>query len=234
MKSIIGVVPLIDEKKESFWMLPGYMEGISMAGGIPIMLPLTDDREEISQLLDTVQGILLTGGHDVDPVLYGEKPLPECGDISKERDSMEKELLAQALERDMPILGICRGIQFLNAYLGGTLYQDLATQRPTNTAHHQNPPYDVPVHSVDIVKDSGLFRLLKKETLKVNSYHHQAIRQKADCLEAMALSEDGLIEAVEMKGKNFVWALQWHPEFSYKTDDNSRIIFRKFVRECIN
>ena len=234
MKPIIGIVPLIDEKKDSFWMLPGYMDGISEAGGIPIMLTLTDNAEEISQLLDTVQGILLTGGHDVGPSLYGEKPLPECGVISKERDSMESELLKQALDRDMPVLGICRGIQFLNAYLGGTLYQDLPTERPTETEHHQTPPYDVPVHTVTIKEDSSLFRLLNTGTLSVNSYHHQAIKQKADSLKTMALSEDGLIEAVEIEGKRFVWGLQWHPEFSHLKDDNSKKIFNEFVRNCIS
>ena len=233
MKPIIGIVPLIDEKKESFWMLPAYMDGITTAGGLPIMLPLTNDKEEISQLLYTVQGVLLTGGHDVDPSLYGEKPLPECGVISRERDSMESELLAQALERDIPILGICRGIQFLNVYLGGTLYQDLPSQRPSDIEHHQSPPYDIPVHKVAIMEDSRLFRLLNVKSLSVNSYHHQAIKKKADILKTMAVSEDGIIEAVEMGGKEFVWALQWHPEFSYKTDSNSGKILSEFVSKWI-
>ena len=232
MKPIIGIVPLIDETKDSFWMLPGYMDGIAEAGGIPIMLPLTSDKEEIGQLLNAIHGILLTGGHDVDPALYGEEPLPECGEPCKERDAMETELLKQALERDMPVLGICRGIQFLNAHLGGTLYQDLPSQHPSDTEHHQTPPYDKPVHSVSILKDSPLFRLLNKETLSVNSYHHQAIRQKAESLKTMAVSGDGLVEAVEMPDKKFVWAVQWHPEFSHLVDENSRKIFSEFVKHC--
>ena len=120
MKPVIGVVPLVDETKDSLWMLPGYMNGITEAGGIPIMLPLTSDEETISQLLDGIQGVLFTGGHDVDPKIYGETPIPECGAVCIERDLMEKELLEQALDRDMPILGICRGIQFINACLGGS------------------------------------------------------------------------------------------------------------------
>lgn len=231
MKPIIGIVPLVDETKDSFWMLPGYMNGVSEAGGIPIMLPLTDDKDEIAQLLDSVQGILLTGGHDVDPAVYGAEPIPECGTPCRERDIMESELLRQALERDIPVLGICRGIQFLNAYLGGTLFQDLPTQRPTDVEHHQTPPYDVPVHKVKIEKDSGLYRILKTESLDVNSYHHQAIDRKADSLKVMAVSEDGLVEAVEMPEKLFVWAVQWHPEFSYHKDENSRRIFEEFVRK---
>ena len=232
MKPIIGIVPLVDETKDSFWMLPGYMNGVAEAGGIPVMLPLTSDKEEIRQLLATVQGILLTGGHDVDPAVYGEIPIPECGAFCRERDAMESELLMQALEKDMPVLGICRGIQFLNACLGGTLYQDLPRQYPSDTEHHQKPPYDVPVHRVRILKDSGLFRLLQTETLPVNSYHHQAIKEKAERLKTMAVSEDGLVEAVEMPDKKFVWAVQWHPEFSYLKDENSRKIFAEFVRHC--
>ena len=232
MKPIIGIVPLVDDEKESLWMLPGYMDGITEAGGLPIMLPLTHDPDTIRQMLNTVQGILLTGGHDVSPVIYGEKPLPECGVASKERDAMESELVKQCIRKDTPILGICRGIQFLNAYLGGSLYQDLPTQHPTEVEHHQKPPYDVPIHKVDIVEDSKLFRLLGKKTLSVNSYHHQAIKKLADTLKTMAVSEDGIIEAVEMSGKKFVWAFQWHPEFSYKTDENSRKIFKEFVTKC--
>ena len=232
MKPVIGIVPLVDDEKESLWMLPGYMDGIAEAEGLPIMLPLTHDSETIKQILYTVQGILFTGGHDVDPMMYGEEPLQECGATCKERDAMESELLKQCIEKDMPVLGICRGIQFLNAYLGGTLYQDLPTQHPTEVEHHQKPPYDVPIHRVDIVEESKLFELLGKKTLSVNSYHHQAIKKLAEKLEAMAVSEDGIIEAVEMPGRKFIWAFQWHPEFSHKTDENSRMIFKKFVNKC--
>ncbi len=232
MKPIIGIVPLVDEKKDSLWMLPGYMDGVEEAGGIPVMLPLTDDKEMIRQLLNTVQGILLTGGHDVDPKLYGDTQIAECGDICSERDKMEKELLVQALEIDIPILGICRGIQFLNVYLGGTLYQDLKTQRLSYIEHHQSPPYDIPVHRVSINEDSGLYRLLNMRSIWVNSYHHQAIKQKAESVKSMAVSEDGITEAIEIPGKKFVWAFQWHPEFSFRRDENSKKIFREFVSQC--
>ena len=232
MKPVIGLVPLVDQEKESLWMLPGYMEGIMEAGGIPVILPLTSDADVIAQLLDTVQGILLTGGHDVDPGLYGEARKPECGASCKERDEMEAGLLKQALDKNMPVLGICRGIQFLNVYLGGTLYQDLVKQRPSNVEHHQKPPYDTPVHDVEILEDGSLYRLLNKKRLSVNSYHHQAVKRKADSLKTMAVSEDGIVEAVEMTGRKFVWALQWHPEFSHKTDEDSRKIFKEFVKRC--
>ncbi len=232
MKPVIGIVPLVDKQRDSFWMLPGYMEGITEAGGIPIMLPLTKDPETIGELLDRLQGILLTGGQDVQPEVYGDEAIKECGEVSPERDEMEKELLAQALDRDMPILGICRGIQFLNAYLGGTLYQDLPVQYPTGTKHHQSAPYDMPCHSVQLKKDGGLYGLLHTDTLQVNSYHHQAIKEKAKSLKTMAVSEDGLTEAVELPEKKFVWGVQWHPEFSFRSDVNSIKIFEEFIRHC--
>lgn len=233
-KPIIGLVPLFDDEKDSLWMLPGYMDGIVDAGGIPIMLPLTSEKATIDQLLDTVDGIIMTGGHDVSPDIYGEEKLEDLVVCNEARDSMEKELLKQALEKDIPILGICRGIQFINAFLGGTLYQDLGKQHPSETEHHQKPPYDVPVHKVKLISDSKLYGLLRKDVISVNSYHHQAVKDVADELKVMAVSEDGLVEAVELPEKRFVWAVQWHPEFSYKTDENSKMIFGEFVNHCQN
>ena len=232
MKPIIGIIPLVDEEKDSLWMLPGYMNGIEKAGGIPIMFPLTSDADDIKELLTNVQGVLFTGGHDVNPAIYNETPINQTVSFCKERDDMEVEVLKQVLEKDMPLLGICRGIQFVNAYLGGSLYQDIPTQFPTNLNHHQSPPYDKPVHRVNIKESSSLFGLLNKKSLEVNSYHHQAVKDPSPCLDIMAVAEDGLIEAVEIKDKTFAWALQWHPEFSFMSDEDSFKIFKEFVRHC--
>lgn len=233
-RPLIGIIPLYDEEKESLWMLPGYMDGIAEAGGTPLMLPLTEDEGMLSQLADLCDALLLTGGHDVSPALYGEKPIEACGGCCPGRDVMEKKLLALALERDMPVLGICRGIQFLNAVLGGTLYQDLPQQKPSDLEHHQKPPYDVPVHEVTIVEGTPLAELLQTEHLAVNSYHHQAVKELSPRLTAMAYATDGLVEAVYMKEKPFVWGVQWHPEFSYQTEESSRKILGKFVEAAKN
>lgn len=174
-------------------------------------------------------GFLFTGGHDVSPEWYGMEAFSSNVICSKMRDEMEGALMKRALEENKSILGICRGIQFLNVHLGGTLYQDLPTEHPSGVEHHQTAPYDIPVHTNRIVKDSPLHQLLEKENFTVNSYHHQAIRKLAPDLEVMAESEDGLVEAVYMPSKTFVWALQWHPEFAYKTDKDSRKIFQAFV-----
>lgn len=231
-RPVIGLVPLYDEKLESYWMLPGYMSGLEQAGAVPVMLPLTQDEEEICLLVDRMDGFLVTGGHDMDPSRYGQEPDAACGVLCRERDGMEQILLARALEADKPVFGICRGIQSLNVFLGGTLYQDLPTQRPSQVEHHMTAPYDQECHRVTLAEGGWLHRLLGVETIPVNSYHHQAVKDLAPGLKAAAWAPDGLVEAVELPGKRFVAAVQWHPEFSWKTDANSREIFRAFADAC--
>ena len=230
MKRIVGVMPLWDDEKDSIWMLPGYVDGVRMAGGLPIIFPFTEDEQELDQLARMCDGFLFTGGQDVSPELYQEKPLEGLVTTCEKRDIMERIVLEKALKEDKPILGICRGIQFINAALGGTLYQDIPSQLPSETEHHQHAPYDIPIHDVTIIKDSPLHKCLKVDRLPVNSCHHQAVRELAPCLEPMAVSPDGLIEAAFMEGKTYLWAVQWHPEFSYRTDKYSRMIFDSFIK----
>ena len=231
-RPVIGVVPLYDIQRDSLWMIPGYLDGIAAAGGIPVVLPLTEDEQALGQLAYEIDGFLMTGGQDVSPMLYGEERLASCGETLPVRDGMESRLFQLCLERDVPVLGICRGIQLMNVLLGGTLYQDLPSQRPTQTEHHMSPPYDRPVHQVEICKGTPLFDLIQTERMDVNSYHHQAVRDKAPALQTMAVSEDGLIEAVCLPERPFVWAVQWHPELSWRTDEKSRRIFEAFVGRC--
>lgn len=229
-KPIIGLVPLYDEKKESYWMLPGYMQGIEKAGGIAVMLPLTEDENTLNTLIEKIDGLLLTGGHDVSPTLYGEEKLDVCAKTCPERDNMEKHIVLAAIKADKPIFGICRGIQLLNALLGGTLYQDLPAQFPSDICHRQNPPYDEPAHRVSLEEGTPLYTLFGKDSLNVNSCHHQGIKNLAPGLRAMAYAPDGLTEAVYMPDKKFVWAVQWHPEFAYKTDRDSLELLKRFVK----
>ncbi len=230
MKPIIGVMPLWDDEKESIWMLPGYMDGIQGAGGIPVMLPFSLDEEELEEITGVCDAFLFTGGHDVSPALYHEKPLEGLVSSCEKRDELELAVLKKAIEKDMPVLGICRGIQFINAALGGTLYQDLPLQHPSETEHHQKPPYDQPIHEVDVLMDTPLYECLGKKRLPVNSYHHQAVKKLSGELKAMAVSTDGLVEAVYKPDCRFLWAVQWHPEFSFRTDDSSRKILTAFVK----
>lgn len=228
-KPVIGLVPLVDESRESYWMLPGYMEGVEQAGGIPVMLPLTADEEALARMVDMMDGFIFTGGHDVSPALYGEEKLPFCAECCPGRDEMERRLFPMALEKNKAVLGICRGLQLINSILGGTLYQDLPTQHPSEICHRQKAPYDAACHEVALVENMPLQKVIGKTSTGVNSCHHQAIKALAPELAAMAYSPDGLVEAVCMPSKRFVWALQWHPEFSYKVNSDSVKIFNAFV-----
>lgn len=229
MKPIIGVMPLWDDEKQSIWMFPGYMDGIQNSGGTPIILPFSTDEAELKQLAQMCDGFLFTGGHDVSPETYHEEPMEGLVYCCKKRDTMEGILLREAVESDKPVLGICRGIQLINTALGGTLYQDIPTQHPSAVEHHQQPPYHMPSHEVTVVKGSPLYKYLKTESLPVNSCHHQAIKVLAPGLEVMAAASDGIVEAVYMPEHRFLWAVQWHPEFSYQTEISSRRIFGAFV-----
>lgn len=233
MRKVIGLIPLFDEEKDSYWMLPGYMKVVEACGALPLMLPLTTDKGEMEECLGICDGLLLTGGHDVNPELYHEEAIPQCGVCCRERDEMEAYLLQKALEQDKPVLGICRGIQFMNAVLGGSLYQDLPTQYLSEVEHHMSPPYDVPIHKVTVLEDTLLAEILGAGIHEVNSYHHQAIRTLAPIAQAMAVSEDGLIEAICIRDKRFAVGVQWHPEFAYLKDEGCMKLVQAFIDACI-
>lgn len=233
MKPVIGITPLVDEKLDSLWMLPEYMDSILEAGGTAVMLPLTDDEAVLRTLAERLDGILFTGGQDVSPWVYHTEKLEGKCFCFEARDRMELALLKIAMERDLPVLGICRGLQFINAALGGTLYQDLPTEHPSEIGHDMEPPYDRAAHSVELPNGTPLQILLGKERAEVNSRHHQAIRKLAPGLEAMATAPDGVTEAFHMPGKRFFWAVQWHPEHSIRTSEDSRKLMRAFVQAAV-
>ena len=227
---IIGVTPLWDAERKSVWMLPDYLDSIKEAGGIPVVLPIEMSEADADRIVETCDGFLFTGGQDVAPELYGTKDATGTVVPSPERDNLETLLLSKALQADKPILGICRGLQFINAFLGGTLWHDLPSQHPSDIVHRQGKPYGVPTHKVSLNGD--LRTLLGKDTIEVNTLHHQAIKDLGKDLIPMAESPDGLIEAVKMVGKRFVCAVQWHPEYMFKTDGDSLRVFSWFVRQC--
>lgn len=229
-RPIIGVMPLYDSKKDSYWMLPGYMKGIEKEGAITLMLPLTNDMVDIDYFLDTCDGFILTGGQDVHPSVYDAKMAPKCGETCIARDLMEKYIIEKCIEKDIPLLGICRGIQIMNAALGGSLYQDINSEYKTEIEHTMQKPYDRYVHKVTL--SGPIEDLLKQKEIEVNSYHHQAVKDLSKKLKVMAVSEDGLIEGVYVENKKFIWAIQWHPELSYLKDENSGEIFREFIKKA--
>lgn len=229
MRKLIGVMPLWDDEKDSIWMLPDYLEGLRRAGLDCFIFPLTSDEETVRRLTAFCDGILLTGGHDVNPAVYGETPWNDSVAWNDVRDSMELLVIHEALKSGKSILGICRGIQMLNAALGGTLYQDLPSQHPSDTEHHMSAPYDRPCHTVSILKDTPLYALLHKDRIPVNSIHHQAVRRLAPSLRVMAVSEDGLTEALWMPSMRFVWGIQWHPEYWFRSNEDCMKIFLRFA-----
>ena len=227
---LIGVTPLWDAARQSVWMLPDYLDGIKAAGGLPIVLPLDLSDEDANRIVETCNGFLFTGGQDVSPSLYGMKDATGTIVSSPERDQLESLLLSKALEADKPIMGICRGLQFINAFLGGALWQDLPSQHPSEIVHRQGKPYGVPTHQVQLSGD--LQTLLGKDFLEVNTLHHQAVMYLGNGLIPMAVAPDGIIEALQMPSKRFVWAIQWHPEYLFRTDKDSLAIFSCFVEHC--
>ncbi|MBO7675184.1 MAG: gamma-glutamyl-gamma-aminobutyrate hydrolase family protein [Atopobiaceae bacterium] len=232
MKPIIGLSPLYDTEKRGLWMRPGYLDVLYACGAIPLVLPFDSDKVDVEQVLSLCDGLILTGGADVDPRLYGEEPMEQCGEIQPFRDALEVRLLDIALYEDKPVLGICRGCQMLNIYNGGTLYQDLTTQIPGSLNHAMTPPYEMPCHRVTLEKGEPLHELLQVDELPVNSIHHQAIRRLAPTLIPLARSKDGVIEAVWMPGKRFVWGVQWHPEWIWNIDERQMRIVQCFVDAC--
>ncbi len=229
-KKLIALSPLWDSDDNRIWMRTTYPDAIRESGAIPVILPLHVSAQDAAQILDLCDGLVLTGGPDVHPARFGEAIKPACGNICEARDVLEQALYQHALKRDMPVLGICRGIQTINVFQGGTLYQDLPTELPSGVSHNSERPYDRVIHYVNL---RGAIRdLLGTERLGVNSIHHQAIKDLGKDLEVMALSDDNVVEAVRHKYRKFVWGVQWHPEFSFQVDENSRKIVKAFVDAC--
>lgn len=229
MLPMIGVCPLFDARSSRIWMRSEYLQAVEEAGGVPVVLPLTTKVSTIESLLDRFDGFLLTGGQDVDPAIYGQKKKSLCGEVCAERDALERLVIQGAESRDKPLLGICRGIQILNATLGGTLYQDLPTEHP-GVEHDMEPPYDRAIHRVFVLEGTPLADIVGSGSIEVNSYHHQAIRDLVPSLQVSAVSEDGIVEAVWMPGKRFFQAVQWHPETLYRKEEKCRRLIEVFVR----
>ncbi|MGB9799311.1 MAG: gamma-glutamyl-gamma-aminobutyrate hydrolase family protein [Thermanaerothrix sp.] len=185
-----------------------YITAVERAGGIGVLLPALRDDEAVHRVLQRLDGLLLTGGADVDPALFGGQPHPSVYGVDACRDATEIALVRMAVENGWPFLGICRGIQVINVALGGTLYTDLPDQLGTQVAHRSEEVG----HLVRIDPSSRLASVVNTAELRVNSYHHQGIERLAPGLKAVGWAPDGLIEAVEVPGHPFGLGVQWHPE----------------------
>jgi putative glutamine amidotransferase len=201
---------------ESWVMNQRYSRVVAAAGGLPVMIPLLEDEDTLRALYDRMDGVLIPGGVDLDPTTYGETPLPTCGRIDPARDRVELCFARWAIAEGKPLFGLCRGLQILNVALGGTLYQDIAAQRSDAIKHDYFPTAgysrDHLAHPVTVTSGSRLDALVGTAPLRVNSMHHQAVKDLAPGLAPTAIAPDGLIEAVESSDQQFLLGVQWHPE----------------------
>ena len=210
-----------------------YYMSVVEAGGTPVVIPSYDDDKALVSLLDTLDGIVLSGGADIDPDYLGEEPL-DCISINPRRDRQELTLVRLAVERQIPVLGICRGIQVLTAALGGKLYQDIKIQhdRPS-IEHSQTIARGLPSHEVKLEKDSLLYGFFGKETLAVNSFHHQAVKEVPAGFRVTASAPDGIIEGMESTTFRPIMGVQWHPEcFLLENDRTMLPIFEWLVEQA--
>lgn len=219
MKPIIGITGnmLIEENGifpgiERAYVNNDYVEAVVLAGGIPVILPILKGEGILEKLLETVDGVLISGGFDINPLTYGEEPSKELEFIYPDRDEFDLNLIRIANKLGKPILGICRGLQILNVAFGGTLYQDISHIEGNYIKHFQSTKNNAATgHTVEIVQGTIIGSILG-ESAVVNSFHHQAVKKLADGFTVTARSKDGIIEAIEKKGDPFTVGVQWHPE----------------------
>lgn len=213
-----------------------YIQAVKKAGGIPMIIPVLEDPEELEAVLARVDGILLIGGLDINPECYNEKPEEKCGPITACVDDFYMNLIHMADDAGIPVFGICKGFQTLNVAFGGTLFQDLSDRPVSCICHMQaekNLKRDQPSHSCTLQENCWLHQILKKHEIQVNSFHHQGIKTLAHGFRVSAIGEDGVIEAIEKQQGTYMAGVQWHPEMLLSGGDPESLkILTNFVRRC--
>jgi len=233
-KPRIGITMRLEMETRRFYLGRDYSEAIEALGGVPVHLALIPQREYLWECLRNLDGILLPGSDtDVDPHRFGEEPHPKLKKIVPEKEETDWLALEIAEELGLPVLAICFGMQILNVRRGGTLIQDIGGQIAHCVQHEQGVPLERGSHSLRVAADSIISRLITTESIRVNSHHHQAVREVGRELRATAWAKDGVIECIEdIRAERFVLGVQWHPELSWKTDPVSRKIFETFIAKC--
>lgn len=235
-RPLIGITTRLNVTENTFYLRRYYAEAVAAAGGTPVYIPLIPDQEYLAALSEQLHGLLLSGSDsDLDPALYGEEPHPRLGSVVPERDQTDLALLAICEERRLPVLAICFGAQSLNVARGGSLVQDIEAQLVGALKHEQGMPAMRPSHQINIEPDSILAQLAGSDMARVNSSHHQAIKNVGRHLRAIARANDGVVEAVvDTRPDRFVLGVQWHPELGWEKDRFSQAIFARFIEAAKN
>lgn len=209
-----------------------YVQSVAMCDAIPYIVPMVYDEEIIREQISNIDGLILSGGHDINPLIWNEEPNIKLGGILPKRDAFDLNLLKYAIEMKKPILGICRGEQLINVGEGGDLYQDLSLIEGSYIKHDQGHLSNIATHSVQVKKDTKLYDILGEEEIMVNSFHHLGIKNLASGYIVSATAKDGLVEAIEKEGKDFIIGLQWHPEMMARDCEKMKKIFMALVKEA--
>ncbi|MDN4606576.1 gamma-glutamyl-gamma-aminobutyrate hydrolase family protein [Sporosarcina highlanderae] len=232
MKPIIGITS--DVEPSAHKLQNTYIQAIIASGGIPFIIPMGVETD-IGQITSIIDGLVISGGGDINPLEFNEEPIQQLGDVTPERDSVELGLVREMLNLDKPILGICRGHQILNVACGGTIYQDIAAQIATPLVqHNQKAKRDHQSHTVNVVQGTLLGSISMSGKILVNSFHHQAVKDIPSPLIVSGQSSDGIVEAIESTAHQFVIGVQWHPEaLLQKEDQVSDRLFKAYIKACI-
>ncbi len=237
MRPIIGIPAQADYREKSGRPIYGnnraYIHAVESAGGIPVLIPMLYDASLLEPLLDRLDGLLLSGGVDIQPIRYHEEPHPLLDAVDEPLDELEFAVTAWALQRDMPVLGVCRGMQLLNIALGGSLYQDIAAQCPGSMKHSRRElPRNTLIHNIHIEAGSVMENVLGANEIWINSLHHQAVKEPGKGVRISGRAEDGIAELMEVEGYRFVLGIQGHPEELYTIEPACARLFAVFVKAC--
>lgn len=233
MKAIVGIVSNSSEGiKGKYRVNASYIDAIVNSGAIPLIIPSNIELKDCRQIMDLLDGLLIPGGGDIIPDLYGEETHPKVTYSRRSNDLFEIELVRLAKEYKKPVLGICRGHQIINVAFGGSLYQDIASQFKDEICHNQSPKNtDEAMHKVYLEEDSNLAKILGKTVIGVNTLHHQGVKDMAEGFKVSARASDGLIEAIETED-GMIMGVQWHPELLAPRFKEFKNFFDEFISKC--
>lgn len=234
---LIGITPDVaatgDNAEPLIVLQERYARAIQQARAVPLVLPIASAPATLRRVVESLDGVVVSGGNfDIHPKYYGERATEKLGNIREERTEFELGLISLALKRDMPVLGVCGGAQAINVALGGSLYQDIRSQVCGAAEHEQGHLKDRGGHAVNIVAGTKLRRIVGRDSLEVNTTHHQSVKKLGKGLIVNAAAADRVIEGIESQGHTFVLGVQWHPEFLVHRDRAQKKIFVAFVRAC--